>query len=131
VEDETFKHLFLTCRHTKKLHGDFCNKYLVGAAPQNAEEETSLWFTGAKGDEQKINKYSAICILLFQSKIWEYKLKKKVPGFTTLMVDYMHDYDIIFSMSSEFRKKCPRSKINLMRRNNGDADDRGGRVPPE
>jgi hypothetical protein len=76
VPDETFKHLFLDCPTTKKLHMDFIDEYFTGLRLENVNDRANFFFQGRLNDAQNYNLFIHIAILAFQFCIWEMKLKK-------------------------------------------------------
>jgi hypothetical protein len=88
AEDETFLHLFLDCKYTKKWHEFYLNKYLPDVGILTETERKKLWFLGILPQTNTCNNFTILSILGFQFRIWESKLCKKTPSGLTLDIKY-------------------------------------------
>jgi len=96
--DEDFYHLFYNCPTTKKFHTEFKTKFLseLNLTPNDWKK---LIFTGTGTDDLNYNTFLAISILYLQFCIWTKKLRKKIPSFRTLMVDFFDTLNGILTYS--------------------------------
>jgi len=88
IMDETFKHLFLDCQTTKRLHDQFLAKYFAGL-DINAEQRSKFFFLGLLPENYRDNHFVMYAVLLFQYCIWEWKLQKKTYSFNTMEINYL------------------------------------------
>jgi hypothetical protein len=85
--DETFLHLFLICPTTKKWHDQFMSTYLPNLLLNDGNLEKNFWFLGLAGEN--FNLFLCSAVLTFQFCIWEQKLKKTVPSFHGLKMNFI------------------------------------------
>jgi hypothetical protein len=101
VPDETFIHLFLECPTTFDWHCSFLKKYLPDFMFLNVQERSELFFLGRLPNRAYDNKFLIMAVLIFQFCIWEEKLRKKIPSFTTLDNTYS---ELVYSLANTNRK---------------------------
>jgi hypothetical protein len=111
--DETFEHLFFTCPTTVDWQNKFASKW----APEliTEQDKREFWFFGKLPGNEFFNEFIAYTALLFQQKIWQQKLTKKISSFHTLASDFCTDLREIFSESGSVRKACARTNNLLCR----------------
>jgi hypothetical protein len=113
--DETFKHLFLDCPTTKKLHTDFIDEYFTGLRLENVNDRANFFFQGRLNNAQNYNLFIHIAILAFQFCIWEMKLKKRSLSFQSLNIWYMEIILCFFKLNKEARTSSQKYNFPLCR----------------
>jgi len=96
VPDETFIHLFFECPTTFDWHNSFLLKYLPNIRLAGVRERAELFFFGKLPNQTHTNLFLVMAVLVLQYCVWEEKLKKKKPSFTTIDNNYC---EIIFSLA--------------------------------
>jgi hypothetical protein len=103
--DETFIHLFFDCQTTRGWQERFLEKYILPGGGLSREEKIGFFFFGTLPGQKTDNSFVGMAALIFQYCIWEQKLAKKLPSFSTLDIKFN---DIIFSLL-----KCNRKVRNM------------------
>ena len=100
VSEETFLHLFWDCPTVRSLNSRFVGKYFPELINTNQDIKrfsfTSLFIHNGC---EEFNLFVTTIIYCFQYLIWEYKLKKKIPSFATLDVEFWHIFEKIYYVS--------------------------------
>jgi hypothetical protein len=86
-QDESFLHLFFSCPTSRKWHDDFIRSFIPTLGNIDEMESKKLWFLGLIDDEMHLFLCSAI--MTFQFCIWECKLRKCIPSFHSLKMDFI------------------------------------------
>ena len=88
--EESFCHLFFYCSVTKKIQDEFLQRHFPVLALRlvNEDDKKKLWFEFRDKDDINYNLLLSVTLCIFQSTIWEFKLKKKAPAFTTFMNEF-------------------------------------------
>jgi len=81
VTDETFLHLFFECNTVRELQRKFCDEFLAELVNNNIDYKI-LMLTGTK-ENNSFNNFLFFSILVLQFKIWDFKIKKKIPTYYT------------------------------------------------
>jgi hypothetical protein len=105
--DETFLHLYFSCPVTKKWHDQFMSAYLPTLSLNDLALAKNLWLLGIAGDN--FNLFLCSAILTFQFCIWECKLKKSVPSFHGLKMDFI----LLFRDTVKFNSGITKSGLLL------------------
>jgi len=110
--DETFGHLFFECETVRSLHTQFEGKFLE-IFPNINSQARNVWFTGSTNGIK--NLFLKISVLTFQFCIWEYKLKKKIPVFNSIITEFFHLFNQCFKVSREIQYDRPLLNFPLSR----------------
>lgn len=111
TNDETFVHLFLECETTKNWQSTFTSKILGFRNELTMNEKKHLFFLGELPGEATDNYFLIASILLFQSLIWENKLRRKTPSFNTLQISFFELTGRLLA-NSKLARECA-EKLNL------------------
>ena len=106
VPDESFIHLFLECPTTFEWHNSFLAKYIPAGSWLNAEQRGELFFFGRLPGAEKNNLFLQLSILILQYCIWEEKLRKKKPSFSTLENNYCEHILSLTQLNGKIRKSA-------------------------
>ena len=66
-------------------------------------EGKKFWFTGHLGMDPKFSIANCCIAMTVNYLVWEQKLKKRVPAFRTLMVEFFYIIGALIDNSGEFR----------------------------
>ena len=99
--EESFRHLFFYCNVTSAIQNAFLQRYFHGLSERlvNEDDKKKLWFEFRDKDDLSYNLLLSTTICIFQSTIWEFKLKKKAPAFTTFMNEFAVKLDATIASS--------------------------------
>ena len=98
---ETFKHLFFSCPALEDTCKRFADKYFDHDLIYN--EKIQSFFTGSIDETPHM--VDIITSVLFAHEIWQSKLLKKIPMFTTVEFNMRCKFDILIDASKKFKKK--------------------------
>ena len=98
---ESFLHLFFHCKITSNLQNEFLNKSMQSLAESIVSEDDrkKLWFEFHNKNNQHPDLLLSATLCLFQGTIWEFKLKKKAPSYTTFMNEFALKLNAMISAS--------------------------------
>ena len=104
--EESFCHLFFYCSVTKKIQDDFLQRHFPVLALRlvNEDDKKKLWFEFRDKDDINYNLLLSVTFCIFQSTIWEFKLKKKAPAFTTFMNEFSSKLDSVIAASAVLKQ---------------------------
>ena len=77
--EESFCHLFFYCSVTKKIQDEFLQRHFPVLAHRlvTEDDKKKLWFEFRDKDDINYNLLLSVTFCIFQSTIWEFKLKKR------------------------------------------------------
>jgi hypothetical protein len=123
--DETFLHLFHTCATTKNWQTTFIGRCLPELPALVAQDQKSLWFLGYLPDQFSISVFFSI--MTFQYCIWEAKLKKKIPSFNSMFIQFIDLIKQTAAFNPDLRDDISKNNYTLCRillgGRQGDQDD--------
>jgi hypothetical protein len=114
VPDESFKHLFLDCPTVKNWQAMFV-QVNFGGLPLSEVENIKFWFLGLLPRDLKPNLAVLTAVLIFQYCIWEEKLRKRCPSFTTISTLFNDQNSCIFDSSLVHREAASNLAFPLYR----------------
>jgi len=79
--EETFLHLFFECPTVNGMHRKFSDEFF-GGLTNNDREYKTLMLTGTK-ENNRFNNFLFYSIFALQYKVWDFKIKKRVPTYYT------------------------------------------------
>ena len=99
--EESFRHLFFYCSVTSAIQNAFLQRYFIGLSERlvNEDDKKKLWFEFRDKDDPSYNLLLSTTICIFQSTIWEFKLKRKAPSFTSFMNEFTVKLDATIASS--------------------------------
>ena len=99
--EESFRHLFFYCSVTSAIQNAFLQRYFIGLSERlvNEDDKKKLWFEFRDKDDLSYNLLLSTTICIFQSTIWEFKLKRKAPSFTSFMNEFTVKLDATIASS--------------------------------
>jgi len=104
-ERETFKHLFFSCPALEDACTRFADKYFSNDLSH--VEKMQCFFTGST--DEIPHKVDLIVCVLFAHEIWQSKLLKKIPNFTTVEFNMRCKFDILIDISKKFKESVVNS----------------------
>jgi hypothetical protein len=126
--DESFKHIFLDCPVVHNWHDNFISTYLPPNYIRGKQDRIDLFFLGRVHEPLSDNFFVTICCFIFQYTIWDARLRKKIPSFTSLNLLFKEIISSLLRTNSLARKS--KTKANyFMFRNLGDGDGPEGPEP--
>jgi hypothetical protein len=115
-EDESFSHVFFDCPVTKRWRNQFENKFLEGAPGDfRPLDKKLLWFTGSLINYVPYKLSLQLAILYFQFCIWECKLQKIAPSFTSIMNRYSPEVISITNSNKKLKLSFSNAPPHLRR----------------
>jgi hypothetical protein len=103
--DETFKHFFLECPTTQKIHNDIGSNLL-----ENIALSKDLWL-GLTVD----NKFLNVFTLSVQFILWEHKLNNKLPTVNFCLGEAVYLADVAVRLNSKIRNDLSKLDCSLSR----------------
>ncbi len=97
VPKETIQHLFYFCPTTTPIITYFYDKYLC-----NFLVSPATFFLANVSSNEKENRVLNITFDVFRYVLWQYKLEKKIPKFTTFNTEMNYHMGIIIATSVSF-----------------------------
>jgi hypothetical protein len=114
VPDESFKHLFLDCPTVRNWQASFVLTNF-GGVPLSEVELIKFWFLGLLPRDLKPNLAVLTAVLIFQYCIWEEKLRKRCPSFTTILNLFNDQISCVFDRSLTHREAAANLPFPLFR----------------
>ncbi len=121
IPKETTIHLFYFCPTVCKIVSSFYDKYII-----NLDNSKSNYFLSDILPNERINNVLNIVWDVFRYVIWQFKLKKQVPIYSTFDEEMHYQFAIINSVNNTFRDAlidCPFLQTNQPRRQDPDHND--------
>ena len=101
--EENFEHLFFSCNTTDDYLRRFEREFLPDFNFPDIASRKTFWFLCILPDDKEYDIFLATVIWTFKFVIWERKLKKRLPSFLTLKVEFFIIMIGILSVSSFLR----------------------------
>jgi hypothetical protein len=111
--DETFKHLFLSCTQTKAWHNQFVSKYFSSVNFDTEEDRVKFFMLGILPNTHTSSELFNDILLSFQYCIWEQKLQKKIPSFATLCNSFQYQINHLILNSKRLLKECEKHDFEI------------------
>jgi hypothetical protein len=115
VPHETFLHLFIDCPVSMSWQDQFLSKYVILPDNLTRNQRLQLLLFGILPNRDQDNIFVALTILLFQFNIWEEKLRKKKPSFTTIENVYLGTILALAQCNKKIRMSAELIDIPLCR----------------
>jgi hypothetical protein len=115
-ENESFSHVFLDCPITKHWRTQFETKYLEGIPMGDRPlEKRLLWFTRSLVNNVPYRLSLQIAILYFQFCIWECKLQKIAPSFTSIINGFIVDMNSLTNSNKKLKHSFTNAPLSVRR----------------
>jgi hypothetical protein len=112
VPDETFDHLFYSCRHTYNVIQAFYRKFLPNWLLNDDQKVKAFIFTGISHESDTFDNFFISTIALhFNFFIWQCKLQKKIPLPENWYNEMFYTVELIRRISTKLRSDM---EINLL-----------------
>jgi hypothetical protein len=106
---------FFECRHVRNWHQQFSNKYLSDIDTSVERDVKKMWLLGILPGYENVEFFSSVSIFCFQYCIWEAKLNKKIPSFTTLEISFSELIDSFLRLNKDARESATKLNLSLCR----------------
>jgi hypothetical protein len=116
VPDETFVHIFFNCPTVRNWHDRFLFEYTQIGYLRNDQERKNFFFLGRVLEPDGDNYFITMTILIFQFVVWEQKLRKKVPSFQSINLEFREHIKNLLRGNALARKDSIKSNFILCRK---------------
>jgi hypothetical protein len=116
-EAETFFHLFYSCRVTSSLRNLLATEHINELINSSEQTKRTFWLCGIYKIADNVPQMGTMVLaILFNSFIWETKIKKTRMSFASLMMYLDSNMLQCVSLSSKLAHFCRTSDLTIFRR---------------
>jgi len=116
ITDETFLHLFFSCGTTSSLLSKFMREFFPELNRISISEQKKFWFFHTLPENYSpLNIFHRTALWLYKYLIWDAKLKKKIPSYTTIKIDFFQQLSGAVLNSSKIKICCNNDSYSISR----------------
>ncbi len=115
VPDETFSHIVLYCDTVRNRHNRFLADYLPIGYLRDEQDRKNLFFLGRVLESESDNYFIAMTVLIFQYVVWEQKLRKKIPSYQSINLEFREHIRNLLRGNARARRESTKTNFILCR----------------